>query len=80
MNQDVILTCKRVLYQSQTDEDFFFKWIEMIPSVYKLNGRFDELYLYIKGPDIPQADIKELVALFKRYKIRDSRQLNVFKQ
>lgn len=73
----VILTCKSVMFYSQTDEALFFKWIDSIPSIVDSDGRLDELYLYLNSYDIPGKDLWELLALFYRYNV-DMTQLKHF--
>lgn len=77
MNENIKLTCKAVKYYSMLDEAAFFEWIEKIPSIIKYDGIHDELYLYLKNKDIPSHDLRELLGLFRRYKI-DLSQLRIF--
>jgi hypothetical protein len=73
------LICKSVWFYSNIDEDLFFEWIKKIPSIIRCDGRGDELYLYVNNAHISDDDLRELLALFYRYKI-DMRQLQVFLQ
>jgi hypothetical protein len=73
----VILICKRVKYHSINDEAAFFEWIHKIKSITKYNGLRDELYLYMKSNHVPDADLREIIGLFYRYKI-DMKQLKLF--
>lgn len=77
MMKDIILICKQIKYCSSIDEDLFFEWIKKIPSINKFNGIHDELYLYISSKKIPDQDLRELLALFYRYKV-DMKQLQIF--
>lgn len=77
MRKEIILLCKRVIYFSPTDEEFFFEWITSIKSIIKVDGIRDELYLHIKNRSISDKDLRELLALFYRYKV-DMKQLKVF--
>ena len=77
MNHKIKLICKSVWYYSSIDEDMFFEWIQKIPSIIKYDGLQDELYLYIKSKRINCNDLRELIALFYRYKI-DMKQLSIF--
>ena len=77
-NENVIkLVCKAVWFYSHHDEDAFFEWIKKIPSIKKFEGIRDELYLYMESSIILDDDLRELVALFYRYKV-DMKQLAVF--
>lgn len=77
-NKNNYLICKSVWYHSQVDEDLFFEWITKIPSIIKFDGIHDELYLYIKNYTIPDDDLRELIALFYRYKVDNMNQLKIF--
>lgn len=77
MKKNVVLVCKSVWYYSSVDEDMFFEWITKISSVIKCDGVGDELYLYFASKKISCADLRELLALFYRYKIA-MKQLQVF--
>lgn len=72
-----ILVCKSVWFYSSTDEDLFFLWLEKIPSIIHVSGSGDELYLSTKSTKIPDNDLREIIALFYRYKI-DMKQLQIF--
>lgn len=75
--KEIKLTCKSVYFYSQLDEQYFFAWLQNITSIIKIDGAQDELYLYCKSSTIPDQDLRELLALFYRYKI-DMKQLTVF--
>ena len=77
MSYDITLVCKSVLYYSQIDEDLFFEWIKNISAIKKISGKGDELYLYFTSKQISDDDLRELLALFYRYKI-DMKQLKIF--
>ncbi len=78
MDKDkIILICKWVKFYSSYDEDAFFEWIKKIPSIKKIDGRLNELYLYFDSADIPRQDLREILALFHRYNV-DMKQLSVF--
>lgn len=74
------IICKRVRYYTEIDEDYFFEWLKLIPSIYKIDGQHDELYLHFSSEKITEADIQNLLALFKRYKIPNIKQLKVFQK
>jgi hypothetical protein len=69
--------CTSVRYYSPKDEDMFFEWISRIPCIIKWDGIRDELYLYVKAKKISNENLRELLALFYRYKI-DMKQLQIF--
>jgi len=71
------LICKRVTYYSEQDEAAFFEWLKRIGCIKELNGRGDELYLHIARKKISNANLRELIAIFERYKI-DMKQLAPF--
>ena len=77
MSKNITLLCKSVWYYSSTDEDLFFEWVSKIPAIVKFDGAGDELYLYFKANKISDYDLRDLLALFYRYKI-DMKQLAVF--
>ena len=62
------LVCKSVWYYSKIDEEYFFDWLDRIKSIEKIQGAGDELYLYVKKK-MPDDDLRELLALFYRYKL-----------
>lgn len=72
-----VLKCKSVWYYSPLDEDLFFEWIKKIPSIIKYEGKHDELLIYVQSEIISDNDLRELLALFYRYKI-DMNQLTIF--
>ena len=72
-----ILICKGVRFYSRKDEDRFFEWINNIECIEKFDGVRDELYLYISSHDLHDNDLRDLIALFYRYKI-DMKQLVIF--
>jgi hypothetical protein len=77
MDKKVFLTCTSVWYYSATDEAFFFAWIDKIPSIKTSNGIKDDLFLHFANNDIPDNDLREIIALFYRYKV-DMKQLQIF--
>jgi hypothetical protein len=78
MNTDEIyLTCKRVKFYSNKDEDAFFEWIKKIECIEKFEAAGDELYLDIASKELHDHDLRDLLALFFRYNI-DMKQLQRF--
>lgn len=48
----------------------FFTWIKNIPCIEKFEGAGDELYLDLVFRDLSYDDMKDLIALLYRYKIK----------
>jgi len=71
------LYCKRVTFYSQEDEESFFYWINNINCIRKFDGEGDTIILHIKTRNISNVCLRELLALFHRYKI-DMKQLSQF--
>jgi hypothetical protein len=76
-SKNIVLTCTSVRYYSRKDEDAFFEWIKKIDCIEDIGGAGKELYLYIATNDLHEYDLRELLALFYRYKI-DMKQLQIF--
>ena len=64
-----ILACKGVRYFSQGDETAFFNWIGRISCVVRFEGNGDTLYLHVRGSRVADRDLRELLALFYRYRM-----------
>jgi hypothetical protein len=64
-----ILACKGVRYFSQGDETAFFDWIGRISCVTRFEGARDTLSLHVRGTRIADRDLRELLALFYRYRV-----------
>lgn|SRR5688572_18152399 len=77
MKNPIILTCTGIRYYSRKDEDAFFEWIKKIDFIEDFSGAGRDLYLQIPTYDLHEYDLRELLALFYRYKINMS-QLQVF--
>ncbi len=73
----IYLTCKRVIFYSQLDEEKFFEWLQSIKAIIRVDGVGDKLYLYCKNKTISDEDLREIIALFYRYKV-DMKQLAIF--
>src|SRR5205823_3117186 len=70
------LICKKVNFYSRKDEDLFFEWIKKIDCIDSFKGISDALYLYIACNDLHDHDLRELLALFYRYKINMKHKVN----
>ncbi len=78
MNEpSIILVCKKVRFFSRKDEDAFFAWIKSIECIDNIIAKGDELYLNIVSIHLHDQDLRDLLALFYRYKI-DMKQLGQF--
>lgn len=76
-NAEIILVCKGVRFGSRKDEDAFFEWIHKIECIDQISAKYDELYLHIASDELHDSDLRDLLALFYRYKI-DMKQLARF--
>ena len=73
----ITLVATEVLYLSQGDEDAFFDWLKSIPCVSAVEGIGQDLMIRIKDANIGDPDLRELIAIFCRYRI-DGKQLKQF--
>jgi hypothetical protein len=71
------LTCKRVIFYSQGDEAAFFNWISRIKAIKTVKGVGDEIRLVVPRRRISAESLRDLLALFFRYKV-DMGQLSTF--
>ena len=56
-------------YMSQRDEAAFFYWLKRIPSVVGVTGSVRTLTVQVRGQGLPDETLRELLALFRRYRI-----------
>lgn len=77
MNSKLRLVCHKVIFYSQKDEDAFFEWIQNIKCIENFLGVGNKLYLYIKSKRLGEHDLRDLLALFRRYKVK-MKQLAIF--
>jgi hypothetical protein len=68
------VTCKRVRLYSQADEAAFFHFVKSIKAVKRIEGVNDSIVLHISSRP-SQASLRDLAALFRRYRIAGSAQL-----
>jgi hypothetical protein len=73
----VELIAKATTFLSQLDETAFFEWLSKISCVSKFTGQDDILYIQITRSKVDQSSLRDLLALFYRYKI-DMKQLAIF--
>lgn len=69
MNKKFFLTIGSGTFCSSIYEDLFFEWIKKIPSIIDYKGIGKNLFLYFNNKKIKFLDLRELLALFYRYKI-----------
>ena len=74
----VELECKNVAFYSPQDESTFFAWAQAIPAVVSVSGRGRSIVLAVKSESVPDASLRELLALFRRYRV-SMRQLAKFR-
>jgi hypothetical protein len=63
------LICRRVVFHSPTDERTFFSWVNQIRCVARVEGRGDVIVLHVSKKRISEANLRELLALFRRYRV-----------
>jgi hypothetical protein len=73
----VELKVRATCFYSQLDEAAFFEWLKKLPCVSKLEGKGDTLSIRVLKPKVDEYALRELLALFQRYRI-DMKQLSVF--
>jgi hypothetical protein len=71
------LDCKRVMFYSPADEAAFFRFAESIKAVRRIEGVRDSIVLHI-ATRISQESLRDLIALFERYRIPQMSQLAQF--
>ena len=73
----VTLRAHRLSFFSQTDETAFFHWLGLLKDVAVGRGDGDTIFIDVHSNKIDDEQLRELIALFHRYRI-DMRQLLVF--
>lgn len=63
-----------VRFYSPMDEDAFFDWLGKIQSIKEVYGEDRDIVLSFSGDEVSDADLHELIAVFRRYDI-DKRRL-----
>jgi hypothetical protein len=71
------LDCKRVMFYSPADESAFFRFAESIKAVRRVEGVGDSIMLHVASR-ISQESLRDLIALFARYRIPRMSQLEQF--
>ena len=73
--QFILLIDQPGRYYSQTDEEYFFAWLQSIPVVKKVKGVPSGLELVVQRP-VDRESLRDLIALMTRYDV-DRRPLKV---
>jgi hypothetical protein len=76
MATPVELKAEAVRYFSQSDEAALFEWLAKLPCISSVRGESNTLYICVIKSKVDEGALRELLALFHRYKI-DMRQLRV---
>lgn len=71
------LTCKRVIFYSHADEAAFFQFAKSIKAVQRIEGVRDSVLLHVSSRP-SQESLRDLIALFQRYRIPGMSQLAPF--
>ena len=69
--------CKRVTFFSQADESAFFHFANNIKAVRRITGVKDSILLQVSSRP-SKVSMRDLAALFKRYRISGKAQLDRF--
>ena len=69
--------CKRVRFYSQADESAFFHFAKSIKAVKRIEGVSDSILLHVSSRP-SQESLRDLTALFQRYRVSNKAQLKVF--
>ena len=67
--QNVEIQASDVGFFSKNDEAAFFEWLDKIACVEKYFGRLRTINIIIKNDALDEDSLRELLALFNRYKI-----------
>jgi hypothetical protein len=73
----VELKAQATCFFSQLDETAFFEWLKKLSCVLTFEGKGDTLSIRVLQSRIDEYALRELLALFHRYRI-DMKQLSVF--
>jgi hypothetical protein len=71
------LDCKRVMFYSPGNGASFFRFAESIKAVRRIEGARDSIVLHV-ATRISQESLRDLIALFERYRISRMSQLAQF--
>lgn len=73
----VELKAQATRFFSRLDEDAFFEWLKKLPCVSEFEGKGDTLFIRVLKSKVDEYALRELLALFQRYRI-DMKQLSAF--
>ena len=73
----VTLQARHLAFLSHSDEAAFFHWLELLKDFASCRGVFDTIEIDIASNKLQDDQLRELIALFHRYRI-DMRQLEIF--
>ncbi len=77
INDKSILICKDLKFYSKKDENVFFEWINKIDCIDSTSVHLNEFHLYMASDELEDDALRNLLALFYRYKL-DMSQLKRF--
>ena len=77
--QEIIIVCTPLRFYAQNDEHNFFEWLKKLSCINDIKGIGRELHLYVSSNDIPFDELQDLYSIFKRYKLENIEQLQIFK-
>ena len=66
---EVELKAQKVRFFSRIDERIFFDWLKMLPCVSNVEGKGDALFIRVLESKVDECALRDLLALFWRYKI-----------
>jgi hypothetical protein len=75
-NKDYLI-CKKIKFYSVFDKDIFFEWVNKIECIDDVEYVGKDLFIEVACLDLHDHDLRDLIALFYRYKI-EMKQLQMF--
>ena len=72
-----VLTCNKVPFYSEADESAFFYHVKNIKAVQRIECVGDSIWLHVSSR-LSQQSLRDLIALFRRYRISNMSQLAFF--
>ena len=69
MNKNGLLVCRKVKFYCQKDKEAFFEWIQKLEFIERAYEDNKDIILELCNGYFDQFEIRELIALFRRYKI-----------
>jgi len=68
-NALAFVACKRIKFYAPYDEDAFFEWAKKISCITDIVGKRDTIVFTINRVAVGDEQLRNLIALFRRYKI-----------